>query len=202
MTILKHPQSAFCRRLDQWPLLEGANLDKSDVHTYAAAYKEVGTGSRSYAAPDVTSMSKTGSPTTIIRQYRVLTKIGEGGMGEVYLAQDTKLGRKVALKVLPRDVISNPERLHRFEREAQAASALNQPNIITIHEIGSCGDTHFIVTEFIEGETLRRKLQRTRLEIEETLEIATQIAAALDAAHRSGITHRDIKPENIMVRED
>jgi eukaryotic-like serine/threonine-protein kinase len=147
-------------------------------------------------------MSKTGSPTTIIRQYRVLTKIGEGGMGEVYLAQDTKLGRKVALKVLPRDVISNPERLHRFEREAQAASALNQPNIITIHEIGSCGDTHFIVTEFIEGETLRRKLQRTRLEIEETLEIATQIAAALDAAHRSGITHRDIKPENIMVRED
>lgn len=106
-------------------------------------------------------MSKTGSPTTIIRQYRVLTKIGEGGMGEVYLAQDTKLGRKVALKVLPRDVISNPERLHRFEREAQAASALNQPNIITIHEIGSCGDTHFIVTEFIEGETLRRKLQRT-----------------------------------------
>lgn len=148
-------------------------------------------------------MSKTGfPPTTIIRQYRVLTKIGEGGMGEVYLAQDTKLGRKVALKVLPRDVISNPERLHRFEREAQAASALNQPNIITIHEIGSCGDTHFIVTEFIEGETLRRKLHRTRLEIEETLEIATQIAAALDAAHRSGIIHRDIKPENIMVRED
>ena len=123
-------------------------------------------------------------------------------MGEVYLAQDTKLGRKVALKVLPRDVITNPERLHRFEREAQAVSALNQPNIITIHEIGSCGDTHFIVTEFIEGETLRRKLQRTRLEIEETLEIATQIASALDAAHRKGITHRDIKPENIMVRED
>jgi serine/threonine protein kinase len=124
-------------------------------------------------------MSKTGSPTTIIRQYRVLTKIGEGGMGEVYLAQDTKLGRKVALKVLPADVIDNPERLRRFEREAQAASALNHPNIITIHEIGRSGETHFIVTEFIEGETLRRKLKRTRLEIAETLEIATQYATAV-----------------------
>jgi serine/threonine protein kinase/tetratricopeptide (TPR) repeat protein len=137
-----------------------------------------------------------------VGSYKIISALGAGGMGEVYLAQDTRLGRKVAIKVLPRDVITNPERVHRFEREAQAASALNQPNIITIHEIGSCGDTHFIVTEFIEGETLRRKLQQTRLEIEETLEIASQIASALDAAHRSGITHRDIKPENIMVRED
>ena len=146
-------------------------------------------------------MSDTNSPATI-RQYRVITKIGEGGMGQVYLAQDTKLGRKVALKILPDDVISNPERLRRFEGEAQAASALNHPNIITIHEIGSSGNTHFIVTEFIEGETLRRHLRRAQLNIERSLEIATQVASALDVAHKSGIAHRDIKPENIMVRTD
>ena len=123
-------------------------------------------------------------------------------MGEVYLAQDTKLGRKVALKILPPEVISDPKRLRRFVQEAKAASALNQPNIITIHEIGTCGDTHFIVTEYIDGETLRSKLRREQLQIEETLEYATQIASALEGAHRSGITHRDIKPENIMVRTD
>lgn len=137
-----------------------------------------------------------------VGHYEILKPLGKGGMGEVYLAQDTKLRRKVALKVLPRNLISNRERLHRFEREAQAASALNQPNIITIHEIGRCGDTHFIATEFIDGHTLRRKLQKTRLEIKEALNIATQITAALDAAHRSGIVHRDMKPENVMVRED
>ena len=134
--------------------------------------------------------------------YKIIRELGRGGMGEVYLGEDTNLVRKVGLKILPFDVLTNPDRLRRFKREARAASALNHPNIITIHEIGSCGDTHFIVTEFIEGETLRQKLEQTRLAIEKTLEIATQIAFALDAAHRSGITHRDIKPENIMVRED
>jgi eukaryotic-like serine/threonine-protein kinase len=137
-----------------------------------------------------------------VGRYEIRSKIGAGGMGEVYLARDTGLGRKVALKILPREVITNPERLLRFEREAQAASGLNHPNIITIHEIEKCGDTHFIVTEFIDGVTLRRKLKQTHLEIEETLEIATQIASALEAAHHGGITHRDIKPENIMVRKD
>ena len=122
-------------------------------------------------------------------------------MGEVYLAHDTNLNRKVALKVLPADVVKNRERLHRFEQEAQAASALNHPNILTIHEIGAEGGTHFIVTEFIEGETLRQRLQTT-VEIDETLNIATQIAAALDAAHHNRIVHRDIKPENVIVRED
>src|SRR5437763_6777061 len=142
------------------------------------------------------------SPATNLGHYEVLTQLGAGGMGEVYLAQDTRLNRKVALKVLPSDLINNRERLHRFELEAQAASALNHPNILTIHEIGVEGNTHFIAAEFIEGETLRRKVQTKRLEIEETLNIATQIAAALDAAHRSGIVHRDIKPENVMLRED
>lgn len=137
-----------------------------------------------------------------ISHYRITSQIGAGGMGEVYLAHDTRLNRKVALKVLPADVVNNRDNLQRFEQEAQAASALNHPNIITIHEIGAEGDTHFIATEFIEGETLRRRLQKMRFEIDETLNVATQIAAALEAAHRSRIVHRDIKPENVMVRED
>jgi serine/threonine protein kinase len=137
-----------------------------------------------------------------ISRYRVTCKIGSGGMGEVYLAHDMRLNRKVALKVLPAEVVNNRNRLQRFEQEAQAASALNHPNIITIHEIAAEGDTHFIATEFIEGETLRRRLQTRRVQIDETLNITIQIAAALDAAHRSQIVHRDIKPENIMVRED
>ena len=123
-------------------------------------------------------------------------------MGEVYLALDAKLERHVALKLLPDKFILDKERLHRFVREAKAASALNHPNIITIHEIGEENGAHFITTEYIEGETLRRKLQTERLEIDETLSIAMQIAVALDAAHRNGIVHRDIKPENVMLRED
>ena len=142
------------------------------------------------------------APSTLVGRYEILSHIGAGGMGEVYLAQDTRLRRRVALKVLPADAVNNRERLHRFEQEAQTASALNHPNIITIHEIGIEGETHFIATEFIEGETLRQKLQMSRLDIGETLNIAAQIAAALDAAHKSGIVHRDIKPENIMLRED
>src|SRR5687767_2641991 len=137
-----------------------------------------------------------------ISRYRIISKIASGGMGAVYLASDTRLNRKVALKILPAEVVNSRDRLQRFEQEAQAASALNHPNILTIYEIGADGDTHFIATEFIEGETLRRRLQMRRLEIGETLNIATQIAAALDAAHRSRIVHRDIKPENVMVRED
>ncbi len=105
-----------------------------------------------------------------ISHYRIISKIGAGGMGEVYLAHDTRLNRRVALKVLPADLINDRERLHRFEQEAQAASALNHPNIITIHEIGADGDTHYLAIEFIEGETLRRRLQTTRLEINACLQ--------------------------------
>jgi eukaryotic-like serine/threonine-protein kinase len=137
-----------------------------------------------------------------IAQYRLLREIGRGGMGEVFLALDTRLERQVALKILPPQFTKNPQQVKRFEREARAASALNHPNIITIHDIVQEGDTHIIATEFIEGQTLRERLAGGRLSSREALEVALQIARALDAAHAAGIIHRDIKPENIMVRHD
>jgi serine/threonine protein kinase len=123
-------------------------------------------------------------------------------MGEVYLAQDTRLGRKVALKFLPPHFTRDRERVRRFAQEAQAASALNHPNIITIYEVGRADEVHFIATEFIEGLTVRKKISGTQLPIEEALEISVQICSALVAAHSAGIVHRDIKPENIMIRPD
>ena len=140
-------------------------------------------------------------PERMLGKYKLIQPLGSGGMGEVYLAYDERLERKVALKILPAELINDSERMHRFDQEARAASALNHPNIITIHEINSTGDIHFIVTEFIEGQTLRQKWQRPS-NIHQVLDIAIQVAAALDTAHRKGIIHRDIKPENIMVRED
>ncbi|MEK6322717.1 MAG: protein kinase [Acidobacteriota bacterium] len=139
---------------------------------------------------------------TTISHYRIVSKIGAGGMGEVYLAEDTKLRRKVALKLLSAELTRNEDRLRRFEQEAQAASALNHPNILTIYEIGLEGETHFIATEFIEGETLRDRVAKRKNTLEETLDVAVQTASALAAAHKAGIIHRDIKPENIMLRED
>jgi serine/threonine protein kinase len=137
-----------------------------------------------------------------IGAYEIVSLLGCGGMGEVYLAHDTKLGRKVALKLLPASFTRATDRFRRFEREARAASALNHPNILTIHEIGESDSVHFIATEFVEGETLRQRLSHTKLNVVETLHIATQIADALEAAHKEGIIHRDIKPENIMLRRD
>ncbi len=136
-----------------------------------------------------------------LAHYRLLSLLGEGGMGKVYLAEDTKLHRKVALKFLTHGFMKDQERLHRFEREARAASALNHPNILTIHEIGEVEGHRFIATEFIEGQTLRERL-RAPLEIDDALDLAIQIASALAAAHRVNIVHRDIKPENIMIRRD
>jgi eukaryotic-like serine/threonine-protein kinase len=141
-----------------------------------------------------------------IGHYRVLSPLGAGGMGEVYLAQDTRLGRKIALKLLPARFTQNAERVRRFEREARAASALNHPNILTIHEIGQvqteAGGLHFIATELVEGQTLRQQMKHSRLSLFEALDVATQVSSALNAAHSTGIVHRDIKPENIMLRPD
>ena len=134
--------------------------------------------------------------------YRIVSKIGEGGMGEVYLADDTQLGRQVALKVLPADVARDEEHVRRFVQEAKASSALNHPNILTVHEIGKFKDSRYIATELIKGETLRTRLAGEPLTLGEVLDIGQQVAAALVAAHAAGIVHRDIKPENIMVRDD
>jgi serine/threonine protein kinase len=139
---------------------------------------------------------------TIISHYRVLSRIGAGGMGEVYLAQDMTLERTVALKVLPLDVVASDDRMGRLMREAKTASALNHPNIITIYEIGQAGLILFIATEFIEGQSLRQHLNETSLTISETLDVAIQVASAIAAAHEAGVVHRDIKPENLMLRRD
>src|SRR5436853_2594785 len=141
-------------------------------------------------------------PGVTLSHYHIVSKIGAGGMGEVYLAQDTKLDRKVALKILPAEVAAHPDRMKRFVQEAKAASALNHPNIITIYEIDESDSGHFIATEFIDGETLRERELKAPLRLGESLDIAAQIAGALSAAHAAGIVHRDIKPENVMLRQD
>jgi len=139
---------------------------------------------------------------TQLGRYEIRSQLGAGGMGEVYLAQDTKLDRKVALKILPGDVASYQMRMQRFVQEAKAASGLNHPNIITIYEIEQIDSVNFIATEFIDGVTLRQRMRNAPLKLGEVLNVAAQIASALAAAHAAGIVHRDIKPENIMLRSD
>ena len=141
-------------------------------------------------------------PGTKPGRYEIRSKLAEGGMGEVYLALDTELNRTVAVKILHQSVAANEQRMRRFIQEAQAASALNHPHILTIHEIGSSSDSKFIATEFIDGDTLRKRINRGSQQLNEILEIVIQTAGALAAAHAAGIIHRDIKPENIMVRRD
>ena len=132
--------------------------------------------------------------------YLILKKLGAGGMGEVYLAKDSRLDRTVALKVLSPDVSSDKRRMQRFWQEAKVASSLNQPNILTIYEFGEVSDLTFLATEFIDGQTLRDCLRKQRPKLGEILDIAIQVLAALDAAHEASIVHRDIKPENVMIR--
>lgn len=134
--------------------------------------------------------------------YHVLSVLGSGGMGTVYLAKDRRLGRKIALKLLPPQFTNDKDRLRRFQQEARAASALNHPNILTVHEIEQKSDLHYIATEFVDGLTLRQKMAEGPINLSEALNVAIQIASALDAAHRAGIAHRDIKPENVMIRSD
>src|SRR6185295_13245365 len=137
-----------------------------------------------------------------ISHYRILRKLGAGGMGEVYLAEDINLERQVALKVLPSDVAEDEDHLRRFVLEAKAASALNHPNILTVYEIGKFENSRYIATELINGETLRHRLKGAPLSLRESLDVAIQVTSALNAAHCAGIIHRDIKPENIMIRPD
>src|ERR1700754_240241 len=139
---------------------------------------------------------------SILSHYRIVSKIGEGGMGEVYLAQDSKLDRKIALKVLPADVASNRDRMDRFAREAKSAAALNHPNIAHIYEIGESDGVHYIAMEFIDGVTLREKIHRERAELKKLVRYLQHAAEGLAKAHATGIVHRDLKPDNIMITRE
>jgi serine/threonine-protein kinase len=190
--------------------LESAGASDESLRREVASLLATGDRVGSFMEPPASAVAAaplaTAPPPSIIGErlgrYRILSLLGKGGMGEVYLAEDTTLGRKVALKLLPALFTSDRKRLRRFEQEARAVSALNHPNIITIHEIGQINDLHYLVTEYIEGETLRQRIEREPLSLSHVLEIAAQVANALAAAHAAGITHRDIKPENVMVRPD
>ena len=138
----------------------------------------------------------------VFGRYKIIHKIGCGGMGEVFLAEDSELDRPVAIKILHPESAAYKDRVRRFVQEAKSASPLNHPNILTVYEIGNFDESHYIATELIKGETLRDRLNGERMTFRETLDVTVQVAAALNAAHDAGIVHRDIKPENIMLRDD
>src|SRR5262245_6475153 len=190
---------------------------RREVESLLAAHAEAGTflqapavevAAREIVADEFTSTVAANLPATPqligreLANYRIVSLLGRGGMGEVYLAEDKRLRRKVALKMLPAQFTNGFEKVRRFEREASAASATNHPNIITIHEIGQVDGAHYIVTEFIDGQTLRQRMQAAKLSLNEVIDVAIQVAQALEAAHSAGSIHRDIKPENVMVRRD
>src|SRR5262245_29736915 len=141
-------------------------------------------------------------PDTAISHYRVLSKLGAGGMGEVYRARDPRLGREVAIKVLPASLANDADRLRRFEQEARSASALNHPNIVMVHEIGAANGSSYIAMELVEGARLREALSSGSLPTKKLLDTAVQIAEGLSKAHSAGIVHRDLKPENVMISKD
>src|SRR3984893_8173226 len=134
--------------------------------------------------------------------YEILSPIGAGGMGEVYRAPDTRLGRDVAIKVLPQHLSSNPELKERFDREARAISSLNYARICTLHDVGHQERVDFLAMEYLEGESLAERLRREPLSLKESLKIGIEMCEALDVAHRTGIVHRDLKPRNIMLTQD
>src|SRR5882762_9109500 len=147
-------------------------------------------------------MNKELATNTTLSHYRIVSKIGEGGMGEVYLAEDSRLHRKVALKFLPVEMAANADRMRRFKQEATAAAALNHPNIAHIYEIGESDGVNFIAMEFIDGVTLREKIHRERTELRKLLRYLQHAAEGLAKAHAAGIVHRDLKPDNIMITRD
>ncbi|MCI0336845.1 MAG: serine/threonine protein kinase [Acidobacteria bacterium] len=177
---------------------------RAEVESLLAAHEEPGTfiDEPPFKAVAEVLAGASAKAGRMIGHYRILHMLGKGGMGEVYLALDTRLDRSVALKLLPAHFTSDHDRVLRFIQEAKAASALNHPNIITIYEIGVESGTHFIATEFIEGQMLRHMIDGSRMDLGDLLEIVIQVAGALSAAHKNGIVHRDAKPENIMVRPD
>lgn len=185
---------------------QGDERLRREVQSLLASHDKAGNFIESPAyevSPELLTNDQTSASVgELIGHYRIESLIGAGGMGEVYLARDERLGRKAALKLLPERFTADKSQLSRFKAEARNASALNHPNILTVYEIGAEGNRQFIATEFIEGETLRELLASGKMNLDAALEIAVQIASALGAAHEAGVVHRDIKPENIMLRPD
>ena len=185
---------------------EGDELLRGEVEALLASRQRVGSFIETPAVGIATRIIENGQADLLVGQtfghYKISKRIGSGGMGEVYLATDVTAGRKAALKLLPMRFTGDAERLKRFQQEAHAVVALNHPNILTVYEIGEDHSTHYIASELIEGETLRQRLMRGRMELSEAVDVAIQVASALAAAHEAGIVHRDINPENIMLRPD
>src|SRR5947208_1231266 len=208
-------EEIFLAALDQEPDQLGAFLDaacegdevlRRKVDALLASRQRAGGFIETSVAGIAARIIENGEADLLVGQtighYKISKRIGAGGMGEVYLATDLTAGRKAALKLLPMRFTGDAERLKRFQQEARAVVGLNHPNILTVYEIGEDHSTHYIASELIEGETLRQRLMRGRIEVGEAVEVAIQVASALAAAHEAGIIHRDIKPENIMLRPD
>src|SRR6266436_2115077 len=185
---------------------EGNELLRGEVEALLASRQRVGSFIETSAVGIATRIIENGQADLAVGQtfghYKISKRIGSGGMGDVYLATDVIAGRKAALKLLPVRFTGDAERLKRFQQEAHAVVALNHPNILTVYEIGEDHSTHYIASELIEGETLRQRLARGRMELSEAVDVAIQVASALAAAHEAGIVHRDINPGNIMLRPD
>jgi eukaryotic-like serine/threonine-protein kinase len=185
---------------------EGDELLRGEVEGLLASRQRVGSFIETPAVGIATRIIRNGQAHLLVGQtfghYKISKRIGSVGMGEVYLASDMTAGRMAALKLLPMRFTGDAERLKRFQQEAHAVVALNHPNILTVYEIGQDHSTHYIASELIEGETLRQRLARGRMELSEAVDIAIQVASALAAAHEAGIVHRDINPGNIMLRPD
>jgi len=212
---LQTVEEIFHAALDQEPdrvaafldtACEGDEILRRKVEALLASHERGGSFIETLVAGIATKIIQDGKPDLLVGQtighYKISERIGTGGMGDVYLAIDMTAGRKAALKLLPERFTGDAERLKRFQQEAHAVVGLNHPNILTIYEIGEDHSTHYIASELIEGETLRQRLVRGRMEVGEAVDVAIQVASALAAAHETGIVHRDIKPENIMLRPD
>src|SRR6266581_1045088 len=184
----------------------GDELLRRKVEVLLASHQRAGSFIETSSVGIATKIIENGQADLLVGQtfghYKISKRIGSGGMGEVYLATDITAGREAALKLLPTRFTSDAERLKRFQQEERALVGLNHPNILTVYEIGEDHSTHYIASELIEGETLRQRLMRGRMELSEAIDVAIQVTNALTAAHETGIVHRDIKPENIMLRRD
>src|SRR4029077_16372398 len=179
---------------------------RHEVEEFLTAHQQAGNFIEAPVAGLIANVIKEGQARLLIGQtighYKIQKRIDAGGMGEVYLASDMTAGRGPALKLLPTHLIRDAEHMKRFQQEARVVARLNHPNILTVYEVGANDSTPYIASELVEGETLRQRLARERIALDEAVEIVIQVAAALAAAHSAGVVHRDVKPENIMLRPD